>query len=159
MVVTEKDILDIQSIIRPLLGKKAWGVSLGVGSFITLEFGTLHPTNRSPKRPRGEWHLWVTHCAWRLEDESEVVAGSEDPRSNLKQAVQRINGLALRSVTITAPALETTLAFDGVFLHLFPIYSAEFEHWLLFDPGGKVLRIGPGMNWTYESASEPPSST
>jgi len=39
MTVTEADLTEIQAIIAPLLGQKAWDVSLGVGSFITIEFG------------------------------------------------------------------------------------------------------------------------
>jgi hypothetical protein len=157
MAVTEKDIIDIQNIISPLLGKRVWGADLGFGSFVTLEFGTPLAIEKSPKRPRGEWHLWVMYCAWRLESRTEVMAGSEDPRFKLKEAVRQMDGLALRSVTITAPALETSLTFDeGVVLHLFPIYTAEFEHWLLFDPTGKVLSIGPNMTWSYESSNKPP---
>lgn len=34
---TERNLIEAK--ISPLLGHKAWGVSLGHGSFITLEFG------------------------------------------------------------------------------------------------------------------------
>ncbi len=154
MPVTDTDLNDIQAIIRPLLGQEAWGVALGEGSFITLEFGARRPTTRARERPHGEWHLWVYCCAWRLDGNDAVIAASEDMRTTLEAAVQRLNGLALRAVDIRRPALETTLTFDnGITLQLFPVFSEDFEHWMLYTPEGKVLTIGPGTNWSYEPES------
>ena len=156
MTITERDILEIQAIIKPLLGKKAWGVFLGFGSFITLQFGSSVPLERMPKLPHGEWHLWITYCAWRLEEKDVFLAGCEDPRPELEQAVQHMEGLPLCSVLITAPAMETVLTFgDGVVLRLFPVHSIEAESWKLYTPDGKVLCIGPGAKWSYKSSSEP----
>lgn len=160
MTVTQADIREIQARIAPLLGQKAWGVSLGVGSFVTLEFGVSIPYDKLPHRSHGEWHLWITHCAWRLEEGTEVIAASEDPRFELKKAVQCMENLALCSIDLALPALETTLAFEEeIVLHLFPIYTKEFEHWMLYTPDGNVLTVGPGSSWSYTSASEPLGST
>jgi hypothetical protein len=160
MSMIETDVLEIRQRLCPLVGKKAWGVSLGVGSFITLEFGASIPYSRIPDRFHGEWHLWVTYCVWRLEVGSKVIAGSEDPRPELKKAVQHLEGAVLRSIVLTPPALETTFVFDdAIILHLFPVYTKEFEHWLLYTPDGNVLRIGPGSSWSYTSASEPFGAT
>jgi hypothetical protein len=159
MPITETDIHEIQLKIEPLLGKKAWGVSLGVGSFVTLEFGAPLPYEKIPNRFHGEWHLWITHCAWRLEVGIKVLAASEDPRPKLKKAVQHLEELALCSVVLTLPALQTTFTFDNrVVLHLFPIYTEEFECWMLYTPDGNVLTIGPGDRWSYKNSDEPPNS-
>lgn len=154
MAVTESDIQEIQARVSPLLGQPAWGVALGVGSFITLEFGASQPPAQGHERPHGEWHLWVYCCAWRLDGNGEILAGSEDARPKLEAAVQRLNGLAVRAFDIQPPALETTVTFDeGIALRLFPIFSEGFEHWMLYTPDGNVLTIGPGTEWSYEKAS------
>jgi hypothetical protein len=124
MPVTDTDLNDIQTKIGPFLGQQAWNVTLGEGSFITLEFGASRPTTRAGERQHGEWHLWVYCCAWRLDGAEDVLAASEDMRTKLEAAVQHLNGLTLRAVDIRRPALETTLTFDGgIMLHLFPVFS------------------------------------
>jgi hypothetical protein len=155
MCIAELDIQRIQAKLEPLLGNRAWGVSLGVGSFITLEFGAVIQ-DKVPESPRGEWHLWVTYSAWYLEKNGEVLSASEDPRPRLRSAVQAMENRMLRSVEITCPALETVFCFDeALSLHLFPVYSQDYEHWLLYAPDGNVLTVGPGIEWSYSSASEP----
>lgn len=154
MAVTETDIREIQAKINPLLGQQAWGAALGVGSFITLEFGASRPPVNERGSTHGEWHLWVYCCAWRLEGSGEVLAASEDARPQLEAAIQHLNGLAIRTVEVQPPALETTITFDGgIVLRLFPIFTEGFEHWMLYTPDGNVLTIGPGTTWSYEKAT------
>jgi hypothetical protein len=154
MTVTESDLREIENKASLLLGQKAWGAELGVGSFVTIEFGSRRPATEASERPHGEWHLWVYCCAWRLETEDEVVAASEDPRQKLQAAVQRLNNRVLQAVKVERPALETTFTFDDeLTLRLFPIFSKDFEHWMLYDPNGFVLTVGPGTEWSYEAAS------
>jgi hypothetical protein len=153
MTVTESDLHAIESKITPLVGEQAWGTELGIGSFLTVEFGESQPPTEAGGGARGEWHLWVYCCAWRLEMEKEVVAASEDPRPKLEEAAQRLNGCTLRAIDVQRPALETTFTFDdGLTLRLFPVFSEDYEHWMLYDPSGNVLTIGPGTEWSYEEA-------
>lgn len=42
---------------------KAWGARLGVGSFVTIEFGEEVKEQPSSKT-HGEWHLWVYMATW-----------------------------------------------------------------------------------------------
>ncbi|HBL58647.1 MAG TPA: hypothetical protein DDZ80_09060 [Cyanobacteria bacterium UBA8803] len=158
MTVTETDIREVQALINPILSRKAWGASLGVGSFITLEFGDSLPPNQKRQRTHGEWHLWIYCCAWRIEKGNEVLASSEDPREKLELAVQQLEGLALNSIQLLPPAWDTVFSFDEeVFLRSFSIYSEESEHWMLYTPDGNVLSVGPGSSWSYESSSTVPS--
>jgi hypothetical protein len=151
MPIKDTDLNEIQAKMSPLFGQQAWGVALGEGSFITLEFGASRPTTRPRERQHGEWHLWVYCCAWRLDENDDVIAASEDARTKLEAAVQRLNGLTLRAVDIRSPAFETMLTFDkGITLHLFPVFSELYEHWMLYTPDGSVLTIGPGTSWSYE---------
>jgi len=85
MAVTERDIREIQAKIQPLLGKKAWRVSIGVGSFLTLDFGAKLIDEKVPGRPYGEWHLWITYCEWRLEKIQRSSPVQETPDQNSRK--------------------------------------------------------------------------
>jgi hypothetical protein len=88
-----------------------------------------------------------------------VIASCEDDRSELQEAVQRLENLSFLSVEFTPPSWETTFTFEkGFVLRLFPIYTKEYDHWLLYTPDGNVLTIGPGTHWSYESADLPSAS-
>jgi hypothetical protein len=153
-MATSVDIHVIEEKLKPLLGKKAWGVALGVGSFITLEFGrplAPYATKQGREVIHGEWHLWVYDCAWRLETADGVLVASEDDRNEIEEAIKSLEGAALKLVELFPPALDTLLKFDnGLTLRLFPIYSNDADHWMLFTPEKKVLTIGPGTDWSYE---------
>lgn len=139
---------------------KAWGVTLGHGSFITVEFGKPVSSRQKERSPRGEWHLWVYLCVWYLEKSGELLGASEDPRLKLEVALQHLEHRTLETVKIFPPAFETVFVFsEGVALHLFPISTEEDEQWMLFAPDGNVLTIGPGFKWTYESSSTSPGSS
>lgn len=146
---TETDALE--AILRRLVGKRAWGVSIGVGSFLTIEFGRALAPGRSG-RSRGEWQLWLYGCDWRLEEETRVLVGSEDPRPSLKTGVERLEGLNLLAVRLLPPALDGIFSFEGgVTLRLFAAETVDMESWKLFTPEQKVAVIGPGSQWIYRS--------
>lgn len=154
IMITQVDIQQIEKIISPILGMKSWGTMLGEGSFITIEFGNSVLSTPQQKRFHGEWHLWIYLCVWYLEKDGELLAASEDPRPKLEAAVQHLDNRILYSVKFLPPAFETVFTFEkGISLHLFPIYSEEYEHWMLYTPDGNVLIIGPGTNWSYGSSS------
>ncbi len=92
MTITSEDIRNIQARLAPILGKKAWQVSLGIGSFVTMEFGAPLPPRGDGEQIRGEWHLWIMYCAWRLDNPHRVLAACEDSREHLTTAVQALEG-------------------------------------------------------------------
>ncbi len=150
---------EVQSKINLLLGKNAWGVSIGHGSFLTLEFGQPVPINEQPPMIQGEWHLWIYCCVWRLEEGDKILAASEDDRDKLKLAVQRLENLALQSIDLISSSWDLVLTFEHqVVLRTFAIYSEEYQNWMLFTPDSNVLTAGPGSSWIYESRSEPRQS-
>jgi len=89
------NIQEVQAKVNQLLGQKAWGVSLGYGSFLTIEFGQPLPSNNEQQKIHGEWHLWLYNCAWRLEEGDKILAASEDERNNLEVAVHRLENLTI----------------------------------------------------------------
>lgn len=151
------NIHEVQVKINPLLGQRAWGVSLGVGSFLTLEFGKPLPL-RENQRPHGEWHLWIYYCAWRLEKEDKILSASEDDRYKIEAAVQHLEGLSLQSIELFPPAGDAVFMFEQqIVLRVFAIYSEEYEHWLLYEPDGNVLSVGPGSDWSYQNSRAIPA--
>jgi hypothetical protein len=146
----------LRSIVAPLLGESAWGASVGVGSFVTVEFGRPKVGDNVEGRTHGEWHLWALYCAWLLEAGGQLAAASEDPRPKMEAAIRTLDGHRLRSVDVAVPSLESVFRFDGgLVLRLFPLYSEDYEHWMLYTPDGHVLVVGPGSRWSHKSASEP----
>jgi len=152
--ISKDDIDAIMEIVNPLLGHIAWNVRLGVESFITMEFGD--PVTKARGRTRGEWFLWIYYCGWYLENPNGVFVGCEDPREILKQEITLLNEHRLEEVVISSIAFETRFIFDqGLVLHTFPLYFIDLsEHWKLYTPNGKILIIGPALNWSFESSSE-----
>ncbi|WP_345456029.1 hypothetical protein [Actinoallomurus oryzae] len=156
--ITHLDSERIQAIAQPLLGSPAWGVALGIGSFLTLEFGDAVPPATPEGTTHGEWHLWVAMAAWRLESDTDVIVASEYPRLFIRRAIQVLNGLRLVGVSVQAPSLETTFLFEDLRLRLFPMYAAAdagFGDWLLWTPSGRVLTVGEGPVWTFQDGSAP----
>lgn len=150
------DITKINQIIQPLLGNNAWGVKLGIGSFITMEFGA--PIIKRSKRIHGEWHLWIYCCGWYLENQNHIFIGSEDPREILKSEVTVLEGHCLENIIISPPAFETNFMFsNGKVLHTFPLtFIDPCEYWKLFTPMGKILTLGPAKHWSFEDSSRDP---
>jgi hypothetical protein len=154
VTVTENDIAEIRTFIEPLLGQRPWDVSLGIGSFITMDFGRRLQLEGRRKLSRGEWFLWVYCCDWRLEKGYEILAASEDPRPVLREALRKITNLTLESVNVSPPAGDAVFVFEGGYtLRLFSVTSSHYESWKLFTPGRKVLVVGPGSHWVYEDSS------
>ncbi len=148
------DIGGIQAKLNLLLQQKAWGVSLGFGSFLTLEFGQPLPPSEERQKIHGEWHLWLYNCAWRLEEDDKILAASGDERHKLETAIHRLEGLTLQSVNLLSPAWDVVFTFEHqVVLRLFTIYSQDYEHWFLYVPDGNVLSVGPGSSCSWESSS------
>ena len=148
------DISTIYEIVKPLLGHAAWNVKIGVGSFITMEFGD--PTPGAHQRIFGEWYLWIYCCGWYLENPTGDFIGSEDPREVIKQRITILEGHSLDEIVISSVAFETNFVYDsGLVLHTFPLNFVDpCEYWKLFTPIGKVLVLGPATNWSFEPSSE-----
>jgi hypothetical protein len=148
------DLGSIHGIIKPLLGLEAWNVKLGIGSFITMEFGDRVTINK--KISRGEWYLWIYCCGWYLENPNGLFLGSEDSRKILEQEIKVLEGRRIESVIISPIGFETNFEFNGgLVLHIFPLnFFDPHEFWMLFTPIGKVLVLGPGKEWTYKFSNK-----
>jgi hypothetical protein len=100
----------------------------------------------------------VQDCAWRLQTDDDILAASEDSRSQFIPAVKVMEHQPVQGIDVTLPSLDTTIRFEnGLRLRLFPrTTSGRFhESWLFFTPGHMALAIGPGSYWDYRRSDEP----
>jgi hypothetical protein len=156
MLLTEAELPIIYEKLHGLIGKKAWDVRIGVGSFITCEFGAPM-TPSSVGHVRGEWHLWVRCSAWRLERSGRPLVGSDDDRERLEESIIHLEGMTLEGLEIRPNSGDTVFGFqDALTLLLFSYcFGGDDEHWEIFSPEGKVLRIGPAASWSYVDSQAP----
>jgi hypothetical protein len=147
----QKDIVEIRAKMQGLPGQKAWGVALGEGSFLTIEFGKPVQPARVGEAVHGEWHLWLYGCAWRIEQNARVIVSSEDERSKIEGEIQHLEGRVLQSFELLTPALDAVITFEGdIVLRIFSVYTEDMESWMLFTPE-KVITVGPAGQWSYEA--------
>jgi hypothetical protein len=153
--ITKEDIDNIYRIVQPMLGQIAWSVRLGVGSFVTMEFGNI--ISITPKNKRGEWLLWIYYCGWYLEKPNGIFIGSGDSRDVLKKEVKVLEGQKLADIEISTVAFDTNFIFDNHnVLHTFPIsFCDDCESWKLYTPERKVLLIDPRGKWSFDLANKP----
>ncbi|GAA4908733.1 hypothetical protein LX16_3001 [Stackebrandtia albiflava] len=135
--------------LAPLVGRAPWRVRLGHGSFVTFDFGARVT---SEGHVRGEWHLWTCVSAWRLDSTVGIVAGSEDGREDMAQALATLEGTVLESAEVVNNGMDLNLYFPGAVFRVFPVTGREYEHWMLYEPSGWVLVAGPGSSWHRERA-------
>jgi hypothetical protein len=159
-------------VFCPLTGLPARLVRRGHGSFLTLEFGAPHLRIREPEvaspdmdeqvaallrrrkvTPRGEWHLWIYCCHWRVFSGGEEIAWSEASDKEIGAAIKALDGQVLIAVE-AAPAQGTSVfKFDqGATLQTWPYGIGGDTQWMLYMPSGDVFSyredgshsVGPG---------------
>jgi hypothetical protein len=132
---------------EPLIGQKAQGCWLGYGSVLFLEFGELQPLEDLGKHPSGEWTLWCDEILWRIEQGVHVLGGSEDDRSVMESAVDRINGHVLLSGEISELSGDSLLVFtDDLVLRTFVITTEEDARWNFRDGDNDFVLLGPELS-------------
>jgi len=139
---------EIDTLLRPLIGLRAWGAAVGYGSFVTLEFGQKRLYHR---HYHGEWHLWVYLCEWELRSNDRLLAHSESKRKLMQLAIDNLNGAELKSFTFDSQRMSTDFAFDhDLRLRCKPYTdsSPDDECWMLFMPDGQVASLrGAGLKY------------
>lgn len=151
----------IHDLFAPLYSLACWQARSGFGGFMTMEFGNPSLAIREPRAPkasdspavaklvarrhvtvRGEWHLWIHSCAWKV-----LTGGKRIGHSNLKgtskrptdRAADELNGQKLMQVTVNPHTSATVFEFDlGSRLET-RTYDDDREQWMLFEPSGNVF--------------------
>lgn len=152
----------IEDIFRPIYGKPCWNVEQGYASFLTLEFGEpqlriQEPRKASKQAPeslkrrwarrfvyvRGQWHLWLYLCNWKIIILGEEKASHRSSKRVIGKAAIEINGEKLVRVVVDK-SLITTFEFDlGGKLICTPSrgFDNDSDLWLLYEPSGYVFTL------------------
>lgn len=146
--------LDIPEMLRSLRGKAPWGIRLGQGSFLTLEFGKPLQQSSSGRVSHGEWHLWLYMCNWRVELQNEVLVGSDDAREEIQKMLDSVNFAELEDVQLLFPSLDLILKFGDLKILTFSSSRNDENQWWLFTPQGKCLTIHGGGRYHYGNAHQ-----
>jgi hypothetical protein len=150
----------------PVYGTPSWGVKRGVGSCVTLDFGTPRVeiddvrtllANIGPERMRvprrivqvkGEWSLWFYWCDWSLSWNDREIANSESEDLVIDRALHVLNGQSLTAVSAGAGDGTSTFSFDlSCTLQTRPALPEDYaeddpqREWMFFQPSGRVLSL------------------
>lgn len=110
----------IQSVFADFIGRPAWQVQRGYGSFLTFEFGAPRLIVREPRTAtsesekvragaarrlitaRGDWHLWIYCCDWEVRSGGSLIGTSSDDDEAMARAAKILDGQKLSQVAIGA---------------------------------------------------------
>ena len=109
----------VANAFEPLLGRPAWLVRQGHGSFLTLEFGdprldiggprpllfktgkdTITVTTRRVEVR--DWHLWIYCCRWTLTIDGRELAHCESDETTIRRTTSVLHGQELRRVDVAS---------------------------------------------------------
>jgi hypothetical protein len=148
----------VESLFRPLIGQKAWGASIGWGSFVTVEFGPKHLSNH---HYHGEWHLWLYQCDWHLYAGQRLLANSESKKRIMQIATENLNGKAFERASFDEQRMATEFAF-GEDLRLvsqpYDDATTDEECWMLFRPDQQVVSLRKSGLHSESQSSKPEKS-
>lgn len=134
-----------------LEGLEAWGAKIGVGTFLTIEFG---PVDRVDGIDHGRYHLWISYAAWRLSWTTGWV-GSGDSKAAMQLGVSGLNGSKLVAAKCTEFG-DLILEFSAG-RTLRTLSNMEYDDsppWDLFAPGHVYSGVPrAGQAWTSETRS------
>lgn len=137
--------IDVRSQFRPVLGTRPWRVKLGVGSFLTFDFGTRIRENG---HIHGQWHLWIYLSNWVLLHGERQLADSDSERKVIMTAMRRLDAVPLTQVDFDPHAEKTKFVFEDFRLIVSPAdylddRDERDEFWMFFMPDNEVLAVGP----------------
>src|SRR4051812_8224279 len=117
--------IDVMEIFRPVVGLKPTRAKLGVGSFLTFDFG---PLSREDHHMVGRWHLWVHQAYWSLKDKQREIVNADSERRYINLAVPRLESCELLGVNVDSESLQTEFHFGNFRLFVkSPDYVDELD--------------------------------
>lgn len=138
----------LDDALRAMTGLRVWDPRVGVGSFVTINFGGSR--RDSTGAVFGEFFLWVYGATWAIRRGRTVLATSDEPKVVMARAVAELDGECVSEVQLGS-GLSLALEFgDQLTLETMPAPELDSEHWMLFLPDGFVMSTGPGETLTRE---------
>ncbi len=151
----KKEMIDRE--LSKILDLKLENISLGHGSFLTLDFGEKIKIRKDSDLMRGEWHLWIYMCSWRIVKEGLILTASNDSQESICRKIQELTQLKLIDFEIVNEFLDVNLLFEKhITISLFNCSTEEdSEHWMLFTPDYHALTVGPANKISYGLSENP----
>ncbi|HEY9789259.1 MAG TPA: hypothetical protein V6D22_02590 [Candidatus Obscuribacterales bacterium] len=138
--------------------KPCWNAKQGHGSFLTFEFGepslVVNEYQRTSGKPgpdenpkvsrrtatvRGQWHLYIFCCHWKITFNDGTEAASDSSREEIEKALAKLSGQILSKATVAPRNGSSQFVFDlGGKLQTMPYEentrSGEpHENWMFFE--------------------------
>ena len=145
------------------MGLTAWGVRQGYGSFLMFEFGQpklkieehLSHSRRSAY-VEGEWHLWIYCCNWKIIQDGEQLAWSEDDENTIDRAISFLNGQNLVGINVPAGDGHSSFKFDlGGSLETWPYGDDPTEQqWMIYTED-KVFSVNATSAYALSANATP----
>jgi hypothetical protein len=137
--------VEIRQHFQPVLGARPWRVKLGVGSFLTFEFGSRI---KSHGHLHGQWHLWIYLSNWALFHGDRQLVDSDADRKLITISSRRLEGKPLTEIDFDPRTQKTTFLFEDFRLVVSPADYLERpddrdDYWIFFMPDNEVLAVGP----------------
>lgn len=149
---TNQEVVDLG--FSHVAGLRAWSPAVGVGSFLTIEFGA--PRVTSAGVTQGAFHLWIYGSSWVIRKSAEEMAASDDEREAMIAGARALDGALVRGAEFDPVSMTMILRFDpDLELSVSPLGDPDMEEWLLYLDDGNVITAGPGKLVTLESAAAP----
>lgn len=154
------DLEVIERCFAPIRDLPCWLAKHGHGSSLTFEFGKPRLEVLEPRPPRpesspkvnrlraerrvwvkGDWHLWIYCCHWRLFEKTKQLAHSESSAAVIGRAVATLDGQKLQVVEVNPATGDTVFRFDLGGRIETRRYDRDHEQWMLYQPSGYVLAV------------------
>jgi hypothetical protein len=143
---------ELKHVQSKLVGLPIWDPAVGVGSFLTIEFGGVRAS--SAGTPRGDFSLWIYGAQWAIQQNGIAVGDSTKDRDVMANAAERLSEQRVERFDVDPATLSLSLRLsEGLVLAAQPLGDPEMEEWLLYLDDGGVLTAGPGSNLSREDSS------
>jgi len=153
--------------MRPILGPPTWGVKQGYGSFLSFEFGEpsleVHERQSNDRGLRrsvyvqGEWHLWIYCCHWKVIQDEEQLAWSEDTNELISHAADSLNGQKLLAVNVDPATGRSVFTFDlGGSLETWPYGDDPTDEQWIFLTGTEAFAYRADGLYSHDPSDTPP---
>ncbi len=173
----ELDASTVLPRIADLIGCPVWLVKKGHGSFLTFEAGLPRLLVQEPRAVasdsesvrrayarrlvtvRGDWHLWIYMCNWRISADGALLAHSESSDQEIDRAASALDGQKIVAVAIDPSTGGSRFEFDlGRSLECSPYEPGDDEVWMLFTPEKQVLNWRADGVYSLTAEEAPPGS-
>jgi hypothetical protein len=162
----------LTDLLEPLIGKFVWSVRRGMGTFLTMEFGTPHLSIREPivgnpshtervlrnlRRRRvhvvGDWHFWIQYADWKLSTADGVLESKSSVGTPLEECLVDLEGQHLLQVESGSDPNSCIFNFDrdGV-LEIRPSAEVPDTQWSLHSWEGDIASYGADGQITFDKS-------